>query len=209
MIKQEFLKQLKCGLSGLPKKDIDEHIDFYSEIIDDKIEDGKTEETAVFEIGNIDEIISQIISDTPFTKIVKEKIKTKRKLSILEIVLLVLGSPIWVSILITILAIIFSIYISLWSIVISLWAVFISLIASSFGGIFASFVLAFTNNLSTGFALFGVSLVLFGIPIYLFFVCKIVSKYYFVLTKKLLLSIKNKFINKEVVWCVIKQKIGL
>lgn len=199
MNKREFINELKNGLSVLPKCDIKEHLSFYSEIIDDKIEDGKTEETAVAEIGDINEIIKQIIADTPITKLVKEKIKPKRKLSFLEIILLSLGSPIWASILIALIAMILSIYISLWSIVISLWAVFVTLTASSFGGIFASFVFAFTNNLSTGFALLGVSLVLAGSGIFAFLGCKIITKYFFILSKKLLLAIKNSFVIKEAV----------
>ena len=48
MNKQEFLAQLRKGLSGLPKEDIDERLTFYSEMIDDRMEDGIPEETAVF-----------------------------------------------------------------------------------------------------------------------------------------------------------------
>ncbi len=34
MSKKEFLNQLRKGLFGLPKDDIEEHINFYSEMID-------------------------------------------------------------------------------------------------------------------------------------------------------------------------------
>lgn len=34
MSKKEFLNQLRNGLFGLPKDDIEEHINFYSEMID-------------------------------------------------------------------------------------------------------------------------------------------------------------------------------
>ena len=197
MTKQEFIKELEKGLSVLPQSDIKEHLSFYNEIIDDKIEDGKTEETAVFEIGDINEIISQIISNTPLTKLVKEKIKPKRKISISEIVLLVLGSPIWLSIIFAMIAVTLSIYLSLWSIIISLWAIFVSLIASSIGGIFASCVLAFTNNLSTGLVLLGISLILMGIGIFSFFGCKLLTKYFLIFTKKISFKIKNCFIKKE------------
>ena len=73
MTKLEFLESLEKGLSGLPKNDIDERIAFYSEIIDDRIEEGLSEEDAVSKIGKIDEVISQIIADTPINKLVKEK----------------------------------------------------------------------------------------------------------------------------------------
>ena len=40
MNKQEFLDALQGGLSGLPKEDLQRILDFYSEIIDDCVEDG-------------------------------------------------------------------------------------------------------------------------------------------------------------------------
>ncbi|MBR5314835.1 MAG: DUF1700 domain-containing protein, partial [Clostridia bacterium] len=77
MTKLEFLFRLEQGLCGLPKEDVKERINFYAEMIDDRVEEGLSEEDAVREIGETDEIISQIINDTPLTKIVKEKIKPK------------------------------------------------------------------------------------------------------------------------------------
>ena len=47
MTKFEFLEELRNGLNGLPKNEIEERISFYSEIIDDYIEDGLSEEHAV------------------------------------------------------------------------------------------------------------------------------------------------------------------
>ena len=74
MSKQEFLVQLRKGLSGLPQDDIEERLTFYSEMIDDRMEEGFSEEEAVSQIGSVDEIVSQIIADIPIMKIAKEKI---------------------------------------------------------------------------------------------------------------------------------------
>ena len=38
MSKQEFLGALYNGLSGLPKEDIENSVQFYSEMIDDRME---------------------------------------------------------------------------------------------------------------------------------------------------------------------------
>ncbi|MBQ2388268.1 MAG: DUF1700 domain-containing protein [Clostridia bacterium] len=135
MNKQEFFEQLRKGLSGLPKDDIEERLTFYKEMIEDRIEDGLSEEDAVSAVGEVNEIVSQIAADIPLTKIAKERIKIKRRLSAGEIVLLVLGSPIWLSLGIAAFAIILSLYISLWAIIISLWAVFGSLVGCAFGGV--------------------------------------------------------------------------
>ena len=86
--------------------------------MDDRMEDGIPEETAVCEIGTVDELVSQIIADIPLGKLVKEKITPKKKLKAWEIVLLVLGSPIWLSLLIAALAVILSLYVVLWSVII-------------------------------------------------------------------------------------------
>ncbi len=42
MRKSEFLAALRKGLNGLPQADIDASIEFYSEMIDDRMEDGLT-----------------------------------------------------------------------------------------------------------------------------------------------------------------------
>ena len=168
-------------------------------MIDDKIEEGTDEETAVSEIGDTDEIIAQILADVPITKLVKERINPKRTLSVWEIIFLVLGSPIWLSLLIAAFVIFLSLYLSIWSVIISLWSVFVSLIGSAIGGIIESIVLSCTDNLLKGVAVIGISLVCFGLSIFVFYGCKAITKGLLWLTRKLVLSIKNSFIKKEAV----------
>ena len=74
-------------------------------------------------------------------KLIKEK-TPKRRLGVWEIVLLVLGSPIWLSLLIAAFAVILSLYISLWAVIISFWAVFGSFIGCALGSIVSAFVFA-------------------------------------------------------------------
>lgn len=40
MSKQEFLAELRKALSGLPQGDIEDRLTFYSEMIDDRMEEG-------------------------------------------------------------------------------------------------------------------------------------------------------------------------
>lgn len=197
MTKLEFLEELKKGLSGLPQEDIDERIDFYSEMIDDKIEEGILEAEAVASIGNVQDIVSQIVAEAPIFKLVKERVKPKTKLKPLEIVLLAVGSPIWFSLLVAFLAVVLSLYISLWAVIISLWAVFVSLIASSFAGLVGGAVLSLTGNGASGLALMGVSLVVLGVGILFFFACKAATKGAVILTKKMILWFKNALLRKE------------
>ena len=46
MSKQEFLEQLRRGLPGLPREDIEERLKFYSEMLEDRMEEGLSEEEA-------------------------------------------------------------------------------------------------------------------------------------------------------------------
>jgi uncharacterized membrane protein len=197
MNKQEFLSKLGNALAGLPKDEIEDRLTFYSEIIDDLVEDGLSEEEAVKSIGTVDEIIVQIVKDIPLSKLVKEKIKPNKKLKAWEIVLLALGSPIWFSLLIALLAGLFSLYISLWAIIVSLWAVFVSFAASSLAGIATGIGFITRGPLSSGLFTIGAALVLAGLSILLFFGCKMATKAVALFTGKLLACVKRLFIKKE------------
>ena len=95
MNKSEFLGTLRKGLHGLPQNDIEERLAFYGEMIDDRIEEGLSEDEAVSAVGDVNEIAAQTVAETPFAKIAKERIRPKRRLKAWEIVLIALGSPIF------------------------------------------------------------------------------------------------------------------
>ena len=56
MKREEFLAELRKSLAGLPKEDIEDRINFYDESISDRMEDGKTEEEAIADIGSVDDV---------------------------------------------------------------------------------------------------------------------------------------------------------
>lgn len=209
MTKNEFLGTLRARLSGLSESDIEEHISFYSEIIEDRIEDGASEEDAVCGIGSVEDIAAQIIADVPLTKIAKERIKPKRRLRAWEIVLLAVGSPIWLSLGIAAFAVILSLYVVIWALIISLWAVFASLVACALGlsvagiamiggpYVFAGVIMAAESNVFSGIALIGVGFVCAGLGIFLFFGCNAATKGAILLTKKIALGVKKAFMRKE------------
>jgi len=197
MGKQEFLVQLRKGLSGLPQEDIEERLTFYSEMIDDRMEEGFTEEEAVVAAGSAQEIAAQVIAEIPFAKIAKERIKSRRPLHVGEIVLLALGSPIWLSLGVAVFAVILSLYISLWAVIISLWAVFASFAACSIGGVLACVVFTVGGNGASGLAMLAAGIVCSGLAIFMFYGCKVATKGCLILTKKISVLIKNCFIKKE------------
>ena len=197
MSKQEFLAQLRKGLAGLPQDDIEGRLTFYSEIIEDRKEDGLTEEDAVLAIGSVEEIVAQTIAEIPLAKIAKERIKPKRRLRTGEIVLLAVGSPIWLSLGIAAFAVILSLYLVLWSLIVSMWAIFASFAACSVGGVLACFVFTVGGNGAPGVAVLAVGIVCAGLSVFIFYGCKAATKGTLVLTKKMAIWTKNCFIKKE------------
>ena len=197
MDKQEFITRLQNGLSGLPKDDIEERLNFYSEMIEDRMEDGLTEEEAIKEVGSVDEIVAQVISEVPLSKIAKERVKPKRKLETWEIILIIISSLIWFPLLVSVIAVIFSIYVTVWSVAITLWAVFVSLAGSSLGSMVAGIVFVCKGSTLSGIAMLAGGIICAGLSIFMFFGCKAATKGVFILTKKILVWIKNCFIKKE------------
>ena len=197
MNKKEFLLQLRKGLSGVPHDEIEERLNFYCEMIEDRMEEGLSEEEAVCRIGNIDELISHIAEDIPIAKPAKEKITPKKRLKVWEIVLLVLGSPIWLCLGIAAFAVILSLYISLWSAIISIWTVFASLVTCALGGIAAGIGFVCGTYVHSGVAIMGAGAVCAGLSVFLFYGCMAATKGILILTKKFVIWIKNCFIKKE------------
>ena len=122
MTKKEFLSKLRRKLRGLPLYESRERIGFYSEIIDDKIEEGLSEEDAVAEAGSVDDIAAQILDDFAASH---GKAEIKKSNSAWQIALLIIGSPVWVPILL-------SIFVIVWSVVLAFWAVEIPLFIFAF-----------------------------------------------------------------------------
>lgn len=198
MDKQAFLAALSTRLSGLPQADLEERLNFYSEMIDDYVEEGLSESEAVCKIGTVDDIVIQILEDTPLSRIAKARIHLRRKRSSFETAMLILGAPIWLSLLISAFAVVFSLYVSLWAAVISIWSGFVSIAAGAFCGIWGGVYLAVTGYGLSGGVLIGLGLVCVGLSILAFFVCKVLTKGAVYLTKKMVLLIKNRLMKKEV-----------
>ena len=199
MNKQQFLDTLEERLSGLPKQDAEECLGFYSEMIDDRMEDEASEESAVAAMGNIDDIVAQTLAQIPLNKLIKEKIKNqkkkqgnkqKRKMPVWEIVLLCVGSPIWLSLIIAALAVAVALLATAASVIISLWAVFAALVGCAVGGIVSAVLLCLFGNALTGVAMIGAALLCAGLSIFAFLGFK-------ELTGQLVLGIKKCFVVKK------------
>ncbi|MBQ8388654.1 MAG: DUF1700 domain-containing protein [Clostridia bacterium] len=194
MRKNEFLAALRARLSALPVAEREERIGFYSEMIDDRIEEGLSEEEAVDGVGSVEDIADQILSEVPPARV---EVKEKRKLGAGVIVLLALGSPIWLSLAVAAFAVLIAFYAVLWSLVAVVWSVFAALVAAGFGGIIGGITVAIVSNAFAGLALIAAALFCAGLAIFLFFGCLSATVGSAILTKKTFIGIKNLIVRKE------------
>lgn len=197
MNKQEFLGVLRKGLSFLQDDEAEERLSFYREMIDDRVEEGLTEEEAVREIGTPEEILARILVDMPSVKAEQKKSKPERRLRWWEILLLILGSPIWLSLLLAAAAVALSLYAVLWSLVVSLWAVEISLWGAALGTVVGGMGMAIFGYVTAGLAMLGAGLICAGLSVFLFFGCIAATKGTLLLTRKIAVGIKRWFTGKE------------
>lgn len=194
MKKEEFLAELRSKLSGLPKEDIDNRIEFYNEMIEDRIDEGKSEEEAVADIGTVDEIVNEIAKDTSLAKLMKERIRPKRALRAWEIVLIVLGFPLWLPLVLVGIVLALVAYLLIWILVLVTYAGEIGLIGWSIASL-----VAFFGSLSQGefsWMYLGASIMAAGGAILLFFGCIGATKLTLRLSKKIITGIKASFIKK-------------
>lgn len=197
MSKNEFLKELESRLNGLPSEDIKERVAFYEEMINDRLEEGKSEEEALKEIGTVDEIVEQITKETPLVKLVKERVKPKRRIQAWEIVLIAAGFPLWLPLLITALVLIMVAYILVWTLVIVTYTVEIATSIAGLVAIIAGAAAFFSGAHWYGVGLAAGGVMCIGFSILFIFACIGATKASIALTKAIILSIKKKFVSRR------------
>lgn len=189
---------LDSRLSLIGVIDKEDTLEYYSEMIDDLTEDGMSEEDAVSSLGDIDEIISKIISETTIAELVKARVKPNRALKVWEIILLILGFPLWFPLIIAFFVIFLSIYIVIWSVVLSLYSAVVSLFASGVGLIGGMVIIILTSGFSPAILfLFGIMLGCCGVGILLLIGTNQVARGVIWLSKKILFAVKSCFVKKE------------
>lgn len=196
MTKQDFLAAIAAELKGLPPADIDRSLDFYAEMIDDRTEEGLSEEEAVAALGPIGEIAAQILMATPLPKLVKAKARPGRRLRVWEIVLLALGFPLWFPLLLTAAILILTIYLLLWVVIATLYAADACLAACLIGGLFGGAVLLITGYPAQGLLCWGAALVCGGLAVAFFPAINQATKGVVLFGRWFLRCIKKIFIGK-------------
>ena len=119
MNKTEFSQALRRALGKLPSYEVEQSIAFYEEMIADRMEDGMREEEAVAALGPVEAIAAQIIAETP--PIPKAIAKANTGSRTLNVVLLVVFSPLWVPVVLVLALAVFMVYLSIWMVIVALW----------------------------------------------------------------------------------------
>ncbi len=201
MNKAEFLKELKDSISDMPYSEVEKTLTFYAENIDDRMEDGMSEEEAVSRLGSIDNIAKEIRADLPITTLISKKVKQSRDKAsnkTLWIVLAICGIPFWLPIAIGFTAAVLSVYFSIWAVIIAIYAVVFGFALAAIAGLIAGSVCIFTAGFYQGALFIGASLCLAGLFIMtvrpMFLLCKNMVH----LTGAFFKWVKSLFVSKEV-----------
>ncbi|MCR5830415.1 MAG: DUF1700 domain-containing protein [Lachnospiraceae bacterium] len=194
MTKNEFLAELKSGLLSCPDEEREERVNFYDEMISDLMEEGYTEEEAVARIGNPKEIAAKIVEDIPLAVLVKEKIKPKRTLKGWEILLIILGAPIWFSLAVAAISVVFSVFVVIWSLVVVVYSVDLALAVAAIGCIVGAFL---TFSWPAGMLMVGTGVFCAGAAVVLFIAAIKFTQLMMSVTRSFFMFIKSLFISKE------------
>lgn len=135
MNKTEFSDALRRALGKLPSYEVEQSIAFYSEMIDDRVEDGMSEADAVAALGPVGAIAAQIIAETPV--IPKAIAKANTGSRTLNVVLLVVFSPIWVPLVLALIVAALMVHLSIWMVIVALWATVATLLCAAPSGSWA------------------------------------------------------------------------
>ena len=199
MSRDAFIGELRHRMAGLPQETVERTVEYYGELIADSVEDGLTEEEAVARLGSLEEIVASVVKDTPLTQIVQTRVQEGKKKGISGwvILLLVLGAPVWLPVLIAVLAVLFALFIALWAVVIALWAVVAAVILTGLAALVAGVVELCRLHLPQGLVLLGGGLVCLGLCALLFLLMKLITVGTVKLCKWLWVGIKSLFVGKK------------
>ena len=199
MSRDAFIGELRHRMAGLPQEAVDRTVEYYSELIADSMEDGVAEEEAVSRLGSLDEIVANVVKETPLTQIVQTRVQESRKKggSGWVIALLILGAPVWLPLLIAALAVAFALFVGLWAVVIALWAVVAAVILTGLAAMVAGVVELCRLHLPQGLVLLGGGLVCLGLCALLFLLMKLLTVGTVKLCRWLWVGIKSLFVGKK------------
>ncbi len=201
MTKAEFSERLRNALCGLSDKDILSSLDYYAEMIADRMEAGMTEEAAVAALGEPEEIAREILLDQPLPTVVKTAVqksaRRRKPWRTWELVLLAVGSPLWLPLALTAAVLLLTVYALLWTVVVCFWAADLALGSMALAGIAVGVANLVEGTAPTGILYLGVALVSAGLGVVGFLGCMRLTVVFARLSAKFARWVKSLFIRKE------------
>ncbi len=166
MKKTEFLSQLRQKLSILPQHDVEKTLEYYSEMIDDYIEGGYSQEAAVAKMGSVNDVAAQILAGER-TPVYQAPIAQKQKKNSLVIWLLILGFPVWLPLLITAFCVLLTLAIVLGTLAMVVpWSLVVSFGASALGLLLATAIVLTGEGIAAAVLTLGAAFVLAALCIF-------------------------------------------
>lgn len=180
MNKAEFLKELKIYLLKMNDLEKKKFITYYEEIISDYIENGVSEEEAVRKIGEPRKIAEELLVNYDSVQINLPSTGSR----VLNIALTIIGFPLWGSVLLMVILLVFSIYVLIWCLPFTTGIGCIGFLGTSIIGIIGSpFIIS--RNLSLGIIQLGSGIGAIGISVLLGIVTINLTKRFIIITKNL------------------------
>ena len=199
MSRDAFIGELRHRMAGLPQQTVERTVEYYSELIADSVEDGMSEEEAVARLGSLEEIVANVVKDTPLSQIVQTRVQEKKAKGVSGwvIALLILGAPVWLPLLIAALVVLFALFIALWTVVIALWAVVAAVILAALAAMVGGVIELVRMHLAQGLVLLGGGLMCLGLCALAFLLMKLITVGTVKLCKWIWTGIKSLFVGKR------------
>ena len=105
MDRKQFNQALRSHIKDLPEDEIAKSLGYFDEMIDDRIEDGMSEKEAIADLGNVRDIAEKIKSEEPLLTKVKGKLGLPKDITPWGWTLIIVGSPLWLAIGVTLIAV--------------------------------------------------------------------------------------------------------
>lgn len=164
MNKQEFLAALARELEPLPREERYQTLRYYDELIDDRLEDGQEEEAVIQSLGDPKAVAEELLGEE------EQPLVPGRGLRVWLLVLLVLGFPLWGSLLLVAAIVLLCVYICLFLPAFVLGVLALGCLASALVGVVGTPVLMLdvgllTGGLPAGLFQLGLSVALLGLAV--------------------------------------------
>lgn len=185
------MQALEKRLGDLSAEERAQALEFCAEGIDDRMEDGRSEEEAVAALGSVEDVARDLLADRPLKDVVRERVRREGGAG--NVVLLIFASPF----LLAFFAVGLSVYAALWAAMISIYAAVVALLIAGAACALGGVALMFLQGIAVGLCSSGAGLVAFALGLWLIAPTKIAGKGMWQLTKAFGHSCKRLIVGRR------------